>query len=311
MIEKLFYLFYTLLYTIVLLFFLPFEYLKRSLDLRKTWLRERLGFLPTDSITGFSGYKVIWIHAVSVGETISSVPFVQEILKRFPSVRVILTTVTDTGQKVARERLSGNALIFYLPFDLPFSIKRFIMAIRPSLYISVETEIWPNLFRLLKKEGIPVLIMNGRISDDSFKGYRKIRFFMKRIFDAVDLFCMQEALYGERIKTLGAPAERIRVTGNFKFDIRIDEYRHDWVRQLHRPVILAGSTHEGEEDMILRACERLKKDIGDMTLIIAPRHPERFGEVEEIIKRNGFRYTKRSRIDDRDIATLRDTGVIL
>lgn len=312
MIEKLFYLFYTLLYTIVLLFILPFEYLKRPHDLRSRWLKQRSGFLSPDSGIGFSGYKIIWIHAVSVGETISSVPFIQEILKRFPSVRVILTTVTDTGQKVAMERLSGNATIFYLPFDLPFSIKRFIRAIRPSLYISVETELWPNLVRLLKKDGTPVLIMNGRISGDSFEGYRKIRFFMKRILANVDLFCMQEAIYAERVKALGVSEERIRITGNFKFDMRIDEYRHDWVNYLHRPVILAGSTHEGEEDMILRAYERLKKDTGDITLIIAPRHPERFGEVEEIIKKNGLRYIKRSRIDDRvDIATLRDTSVIL
>lgn len=329
MIQRLLMFLYTLLYSVALLFFLPYEYFKRPGGLRRRWLKERLGKCGMENqkfriselqnlrTSGSSNYqtpelKTVWIHAVSVGEVIASIPLIQEVMKRIPSVNVLLTTVTDTGQKVAKERLSDSVRIFYLPFDLTFCIRKFIRTFRPSLYISIETEIWPNLFRLLKREGIPVLIMNGRISDDSFRGYRKIRFFMKRVFDAVDLFCMQEDLYGERIKSLGAPAERIRITGNFKFDIRIDEYRHDWVRHLHRPVILAGSTHEGEEEMILTACERLKKEIGDITLIIAPRHPERFGEVEEIIKKNGLRYIRRSGIDNRvGIATLRDTGVIL
>lgn len=322
MIQRLLMFLYTLLYSVALVFFLPYEYFKRPGGLRRRWLKERFGKYDSDEQKGESAEfrqtselpssrKTIWVHAVSVGEVIASIPLIQEMMKRIPSVQVVLTTVTDTGQKVAKERLSGSVRILYLPFDLPLCIRKFIKMVGPSLYISIETEIWPNLFRLLKEEGIPVLIMNGRISDDSFRGYRKIRFFMRRIFDTVDLFCMQEALYGERIEALGAPAERIRITGNFKFDIRIDEYRHDWVRHLHRPVILAGSTHEGEEEMIIRACERLKKDMGDMTLIIAPRHPERFDEVEEIIKKRGVRYIRRSGIDRVDIATLRDKDVIL
>lgn len=312
MTRRLFFLFYTLLYSIVLLFILPFEYLKRPVDLRKRWLRERFGFLPFDSADGISEYRVIWIHSVSVGEVIASVPFVQEILDVFPSVRVVLTTVTDTGQKVAGERLSGDVSIFYLPFDLPFSIRRFIRTIRPSLYISIETELWPNLFRLLKEEGVSVLIMNGRVSEDSFEGYRRIRFFMKEILDHVDLFCMQEAIYGERLKTLGVSEERIKITGNFKFDIKIDEYRHDWIRNLNRPVILAGSTHDGEEEIILDAFERLKGEVGPMTLIVAPRHPERFCEVEEIFKKRGLRYMRRSELDNRSkIGKLKETPVIL
>lgn len=323
MIQRLLMVLYTIIYSLALLFFLPCEYFKRPGGLRRRWLKERLSRYSSDeqkrgSAEGRETFelpnfrKTIWVHAVSVGEVIASIPLIQEMMRKTPSVQVILTTVTDTGQKVAKERLAGSVRIFYLPFDLPSCIRRFIEMVRPYLYISIETEIWPNLFRLLKKEGIPILIMNGRISKDSFKGYRKILFFMKRIFDNVDLFCMQEAIYGERIKALGISEDRIRITGNFKFDIRIDEYRHDWVNYLHRPVILAGSTHEGEEDMILKAYERLKKDIGDMALIIAPRHPERFGEVEEIIKKRGLRYINRSRIDDIvDITTLRDTSVIL
>lgn len=319
---------YTILYSVALLFLLPYEYLKRPGGLRRRWLKERLGYsleerkfrssevqnLKTSGSSSFRTpeLKTIWIHAVSVGEVIASVPFIQEVMKTMPSVNVILTTVTDTGQKVAKERLPGSVRIFYLPFDLPFCIRRVVKTMRPSLYISIETEIWPNLFYLLKKEEIPVLIMNGRISDNSFKGYWKIRFFMKRIFDNIDLFCMQDDIYGERIKTLGAPAERIKITGNFKFDTDIEEYRHDWVSHLHRPIILAGSTHEGEEGLILDAFARLKEEMGDMTLIIAPRHPERFDDVEKIFNQRGIRYIKRTEMDSVDYITrIKETGVIL
>lgn len=284
---------YSVLYALTLLFLLPHEYLKRPRDLRKRWLSERLGQVPS---LPASELRTVWVHAVSVGEVIASVPFIHEMMKRYPYVRVVLTTVTDTGQRVAKERLSEAVAVHYIPFDLPFSIKRFIKTMNPHLYISIETEIWPNLFCLLKRAGIPVLIMNGRISAGSFKGYRKISFFIKRVLDNVDLFCMQEELYGERIKALGVPAERIRITGNFKFDIKIEEYRGEWVRQLPRPVILVGSTHEGEEEIVLDACKRLIDEIGDMTLIIAPRHPERFAMVEDVLKRSGVSYIKRSEI---------------
>jgi 3-deoxy-D-manno-octulosonic-acid transferase len=294
---------YTLIYSIVLLCLLPFEYLKRPKGLRNRWLMERLGYVSLENIKPRS--KKIWIHAVSVGEVIASIPFIHEVKEKMPAVDLILTTVTDTGQNIARERLSGTAEIHYLPFDLPFSIKRFMKIMKPSLYISIETEIWPNLFRLLKIDGTPVLIMNGRISDDSFKGYRKIRFFMKRILSYVDLFCMQDELYGERIAALGAEKDKIRITGNFKFDIKIEGYKKKWVRYLKRPVILAGSTHETEEEMLLDAFKRLRAS-GDMTLIIAPRHPRRFDEVEEIIRKGGFNYLRISEID----GAVRDGGPI-
>lgn len=293
MIKNLLVFIYTLLYSFALLILLPYEYLKRPKDLRKRWLRERLGFLTTEINSRSSGLS-IWIHSVSVGEVIASVPFIQEILRSLPSSEIILTTVTDTGQKVAEEKLPVSVRRFYLPFDLSFSIKRFVAEVRPSLYISIETEIWPNLFRILKRQGVPVLIMNGRISDKSFRGYRKIRFFMKRILEDVELFCMQEDIYGDRLRALGVPLKKIRVTGNFKFDISIDDYRYEWTRHLKRPVILAGSTHEGEEDIILDSFERLKAEIEDLTLIIAPRHPERFSEVEGILNKRGINYMKRS-----------------
>lgn len=291
MIRSLFLLIYTLFYFFALLILLPFEYFKRPRDLRRRWLIERCGLMPKGPT---SSNPRIWIHSVSVGEVIASVLFIQEILRSFPSCEIVLTTVTDTGQKIARERLQGSVRLFYLPFDIPFFIWRFIKAIKPFLYISIETELWPNLFCILKRQGIPILIMNGRISDRSFNGYRKIRYFMKTILDYVDLFCMQEELYGERIRQLGASTERIRITGNFKFDTRISDYRGDWIRYLKGPTILAGSTHEGEEDIILDSFERLKGEIRDITLIIAPRHPERFSEVEGILNRRKINYLKRS-----------------
>ncbi len=310
MIEGLIFSIYTVLYSVAMVFILPFEYFKRPDNLRKRWLRERSGFLISWQNKG-PDKKVIWIHAVSVGEVLSSVPFIREIMRRIPSAEIVLTTVTDTGQKVASERLSDIKII-YMPFDLPFFLRRFIKTVRPSLYISIETEIWPNLFRLLRKAGIPVLIMNGRISDRSFRGYRRIGFFMKRVLNYVNLFCMQEEIYGERIRLLGAVQDKVRVTGNFKFDIKINEYNKDWIKHLKRPVIIAGSTHEGEEGLIVDVCERLRKEIGSITLIIAPRHPERFLEVEDILKEKGLRYIKRSDIKNEDIdESLNDTWIIL
>lgn len=309
----LFLLFYTLLYFIVLLSILPHEYFKRPRPLRKRWLKERLGKCRAEEQKdkGVELKKTIWIHAVSVGEVIASVPFIREVSKRFPFVRIILTTVTDTGQKMAQEKLSGSVTTCYIPFDLPFAIKRFIGSVRPSLYISIETEIWPNLFYMLKREGVSVLVMNGRLSDDSFKGYKKIRFFMKRVLNNGDLFCMQEEAYGERIKALGVPEGKICITGNFKFDIRIEEYRDGWVRYLQRPVILAGSTHRGEEEIIIDVFERFSEELSNITLIIAPRHPERFGEVEEIIKKRGIKYIKRSVIDNNNPERVTEARIIL
>jgi 3-deoxy-D-manno-octulosonic-acid transferase len=195
--------------------------------------------------------------------------------------------------------------VIYLPFDLNFILKRTLKNIQPNLFITIETELWPNLLMTLKKRKIPAVVMNGRISDNSFKGYKKIKFFMRSIIDCVDLFCMQDAVYAGKIKELGAQEEKIRVIGSFKFDTVPSLNIPEWTELLTHPVIIAGSTHRGEEDLLVSSYIELKKDFPDLSLIVAPRHPERFKEVEELVKEKGLEYVKRSEIEGQET---RDKG---
>ena len=289
---------YSFLYSIALFVILPFQYKKRPKDLRQRWLKEKFGFFnyPLVSASGGRPSSLIWVHAVSVGEVIASLPLLQRLKDRYPSAILVLSTITDTGQKVAVEKAPEGSKIIYLPFDLNFILKRTFKKIHPSLFITIETELWPNLLMTLKKHKIPAVVMNGRISDDSFKGYKKIKFFMQGIIDCVDLFCMQDAVYAGRIKELGAQENKIRVIGSFKFDTVPSMNVPEWTERFSRPVIIAGSTHRGEEELILASFVELKKDLPDLTLIVAPRHPERFGEVEELAKAKGLSYVKRSQL---------------
>ncbi|MBI5204187.1 MAG: 3-deoxy-D-manno-octulosonic acid transferase [Nitrospirae bacterium] len=282
---------YSALYLIALIFLLPFEYRKRPKEFRRRWLREKFGNIKLGRAS-----RLIWIHAVSVGEVMAAIPLLKKLKERFPSANLIVSTITDTGQRIALEKTPDNTKVIYLPFDLGFILKRALKSIQPSLFIAMETELWPNLFREVKKQGIPVMIMNGRISDDSFKGYKKIKFFMKDIIGYVDLFGMQDSVYSQRIKALGAPEDKIKVLGNFKFDTKPSENIPEWTKLLARPVIVAGSTHRGEEDLIIAAFAKLKTEFPELNLVIAPRHPERFAEVEELVKKKGLPYSKRSGI---------------
>ncbi len=298
---------YSFLYILALIFLLPFEYLRRPFDLRKRWLKERFGFLPLAS-------KTIWIHAVSVGEVIIAVPLIKKIKERRPSSEIIISTVTDTGQKVAKERLGDTPCIIYVPFDLPFAIKNALRRIKPSVFIIMETELWPNTIRILNMLGVPVLLMNGRISEKSFKGYIKLRFFIKDVLKRMNLFCMQNELYADRIKALGADPNKVIAIGNFKFDTRPSSYIPEWTKILQGTTIIAGSTHRTEEDLIIDAYMKLKLDFPSLNLIIAPRHPERFKEVEELIKRNNLKYIKRSEIANSNTPTLQHSitpGIVI
>ncbi|MFZ3122349.1 MAG: 3-deoxy-D-manno-octulosonic acid transferase [Thermodesulfovibrionales bacterium] len=298
---------YSFLYFIVLIFLLPFQYRKRPKDLRQRWLKEKFGFFnyspgisksphPPFSKGGLGG--IIWVHAVSVGEVIASLPLLQKLKDRYPSVSLVLSTITDTGQRVALEKVPDRTKVIYLPFDLSFILERTLKNIQPNLFITIETELWPNLLLMLKKRKIPAVVMNGRISDDSFKGYKKIKFFMQSIISCVDLFCMQDAVYAGRIKELGAPEDKVRVIGSFKFDTVPSLNIPEWPKLLSHPVIIAGSTHRGEEDLIVSSYIELKKDFPDLSLIVAPRHPERFKEVEELVKKKGLEYVKCSELRD-------------
>jgi len=266
---------YTFLYYLVAGVSLPKEYFKRPPDVRKRWLKEKFAFFKKKE--HISQRKVIWIHAVSVGE----VSAISNLLKNLaPEYDILLSTITDTGNQVAFQKFKNLPVkIIYLPFDCPFAIKRTLNAFNPSALVIAETEIWPNLI-LTASKNIPVFLINARLSDKSFERYKKIKFFLKPILNSISLIAVQDEKYKERFKTLGVSEEKIIVTGNTKFDIEISPICFLWENLIPRPVVVAGSTHFPEEKLITEVF--IKTSSG--SLFLAPRHPERFKEVEETVK---------------------------
>lgn len=286
------YFIYSLLYSLALIVLFVPEYLKRPKDLRRRWLREKLGLFDKAIMTSESG--CVWVHAVSVGEVGASLPFLRKLKKLHPGITIILSTITDTGQKVALEKVPAGTRVVYLPFDLGFVLKGLLNRIRPRLFIVVETELWPNLFRTMAEKDIPVVMLNGRISEKSSRGYGKVSFFMKKVFGYVRLFGMQGRADAERLKKIGADPEKVFVLGNFKFDLMISREIPSWAAALGGPVVVAGSTSRGEEEIILSAYLQNTDRFPSLKLVLAPRHPERFREVEDMLKGKNIPFVKRT-----------------
>lgn len=283
---------YTILYSIALFFLLPFELFKRPSALRRRWFSERLGF-----ISAFEAQKSIMIHAVSVGEVIASEPLIKRLKADYPQLNIVISTVTDTGQKVAGERLGSLAKIIYVPFDLPCAVSRTLDAVSPQLFLVMETELWPNLIKSLHDRSIPTALINGRISEKSFRGYCKLGFFFRPLLRMIPLFCVQTREYAERIKALGALPQSVVVTGNLKFEMKPSASAPEWTAKLKGLTIIGGSTHATEEQLLLEAYRLLLQKHPGINLILAPRHPERFDEVAQLAKASGLRYVRRSAID--------------
>ena len=286
------YFIYSLLYIVAIIILLPFEYFKRPGEIRKRWLREKFGFTPPVPPLAKGG--LVWVHAVSVGEVMAALPLLKRLRGRYSSKGIILSTITDTGQKVARENAPEGTAIIYLPFDIAQILNKVLKRIRPEILIIIETELWPTLLKVFSENGVPVIVLNGRISEDSFKGYKRISFFMKRVLSDVNFFGMQGEIYAERIRSLGVNSSRIKVLGNFKFDTTPPSQIPEWAKNIKGPVITAGSTHEGEEELITNVYIQIKKDFPDLNLILAPRHPERFRGVENMLRSKGISFVKRS-----------------
>jgi 3-deoxy-D-manno-octulosonic-acid transferase len=272
-------------------------------------LRQRLGYLPVSF--NLDGDESIWVHAVSVGEALTASAITAALKERYPRLRLFMSTTTIAGQQVARHDVPGVDSVFYFPFDLPFIVERTLRIVRPRLLVMMETEIWPNLLHACQRAGVRTLVMNGRISARSYPRYRLIRPLFRRVLADVDRFCVQTAETARRLVDLGADAARVTVTGSLKFDSLSartdaghDRGRHRVLRFFRvpadRPVIIAGSTLKGEEIAVLRAFGRLRARVPGALLVVAPRHPERFGEVERLAREEGFRTVRRSElpIDD-------------
>ena len=261
--------------------------------------RERMGRLPAS--LNEDRRPSVWIHAVSVGEVLAARALLVPLKARFPGHKVYVSTTTVTGQDVARKGLSAADGIFFAPFDLAGSVWRALDVVRPALLVLVETELWPNLIHEARRRGARVAVVNGRISDASFRGYHRARWLLKRVLADVDLFLMQGEAHAERILALGAPPERVRVLGNLKFDAvgparTSDELAGLLGRPAGRPIWVAGSTMPGEEEIVLRAFQKVRERLPGAALIVAPRHPERFAAVAPLIEAAGFHSVARTRL---------------
>ena len=270
-------------------------------------ISQRLGRLP-DS-TRFDGRKTIWFHSCSVGETLSLQPLVHALHKRFPEARFLFSTVTKTGQQVAIQRFGvyGKGNTFYFPIDLASVVKRVLDWIQPAMLVIVDTEIWPNVLRLANRRGVPVMLVNGRISESSFRYYRWARSALNKVFPNYRILMMQSEEDAARIAQIGAPQEKIVVTGNIKFDKDLVENQsidalarslgeEFGLEEASTPLIIAGSTHHGEEQILLQVFQQIRciPELQHTRLLLAPRHPERFDSVAQLVARSGFEVRRRT-----------------
>jgi len=310
------YLFYNLLLTAGFILSLPFLPLLLLLGPKfRVGLRQRLGFYSEEIKKHGLDARPVWIHAASVGEVRSIVPLVRELRKRFPANQVILSTFTVTGNRIARE-IGGADLVIFLPLDLLWVVRRAIKAFTPAMLLIVETEIWPNLLREAFRHGVPTLLLSGRLSHKALPRYALFRTFFRRVLGYFTAIGMQSAEDAARILALGADAGRVSVVGSLKFgDGQLADYRNPMQSVLphDKRWLVAGSTHHGEEQILLEVFASLRRLYPKLSMVLAPRHPERFAEVEKLLQNGGFDFHKRSQFNgdqlfDKEILLLDTIG---
>ncbi|MCL2760839.1 MAG: 3-deoxy-D-manno-octulosonic acid transferase [Desulfuromonadales bacterium] len=299
------YVLYNLLLFLAFPFIITYHVYRSVKRKRPIALKKRLGFIDKSLLESLNGVRPILVHAVSVGETIAVKPLLTTIKKDFPNTPLMLSNMTETGHSVA-QTIKDIDLSLYFPFDFCFAVKSFLKKINPKVIIVMETELWPNFLKQSDKMGIPVLIVNGRISDNSFRQYMRFRKVFSKVLNNVTRFCMQSGEDAERIKAIGALPEKVVVTRNLKYDIplvNIDDKCREEIRVQYRiptaiPLFTAASTHEGEEEVVLKAFSDILNQVKDVVLVLVPRHPERCGAVAELIQKSGFKFVRRSKIDN-------------
>ena len=271
----------------------------------RTGWRERLGTVP-NRLFNQVAVNTIWIHAVSLGEVLAISRVVEELKAQLPGWRIVVSTTTDTGQKLAREHFGENN-VFYVPLDLPFAVRAYLQALRPKLLVLAESEFWPNLLRLSRLSGAAVAVVNARVSDRSLPGYLRFQKLLRRIMLNVQLFLAQSEEDARRLIQIGAPPERVHVSGNLKFEVKAPsrpEFLSRFSAALQReeigPVLVAGSTLEGEEAMLLETFRQVASRYPGAMLVLAPRHPERFAPVASLLESSGVRYRRRSQWNGRE-----------
>lgn len=259
-------------------------------------IKQSAGFMPYSLMRKIEGKRAIWLHAASVGEIVATSPIVKEIKQEFPDAVVVVSVVTATGHAMAQRIIPEAEGIIFFPLDLPFLTRRILTTIKPIIILLVETEIWPNFLRIAEDEKIPVMMVNGRISDRSMSRYLHIRSFMREMLGSIQKFCMQSKLDAEYIEKLGAKAHHITVTGNTKYDqtyasVTAEEKEllcHEFGFGHNHPIIVAGSTHKGEEEIILHAFKEILCIYPNARLLIAPREIMRGNDVKMLANKYGL-----------------------
>ncbi|ABA59068.1 Three-deoxy-D-manno-octulosonic-acid transferase-like protein [Nitrosococcus oceani ATCC 19707] len=256
---------------------------------------ERFGLAPF-----LAGKAVIWVHAVSVGEVQASVPLVRALLDRYPDHTLLLTTLTPTGSAQVQRQLGAQVAHCYLPYDLPDAIARFLQRVQPQFGVILETELWPNLLHQCQCRKIPIILANARLSERSALGYCRLGMLTRDMLSKLTFIAAQGKADANRFIALGAPPERVQVTGNLKFELKLPSHlptqgmilRRQWGEQ--RPLWIAASTHEGEEEQVLAAFKQVQKRYPTALLVLVPRHSQRFNRVHHLCQRQGFITQRRS-----------------
>lgn len=258
-------------------------------------LKERLGFCP------YMFNQCVWVHAVSVGETIAAIPFIKALKKRYPDLPFLITNMTPTGAARVKAAFGNTVMQAYVPYDLPDAVDRFLDRVNPRIAIIMETEMWPNLFAACKSREIPLMIANARLSEKSARGYRLISPLTRQMLTAVSAIAAQATADAERFINLGISKAKVTITGNLKFDIEVSADLIEKSKELRaslgggRLIWIAASTHQGEEEIILAAHRLIVEKNKNALLILVPRHPERFDAMTELAKQQGFNVIRRSR----------------
>jgi len=313
------YLLYDFILLLAALILIPYYYFRgvRYQSFRQG-IKERLGFFAPGRFDCLAGKQVFWIHVVSVGETRAVLPLVKALKKAYPEVALIISNVTETGHEVASQVAEVDCCLFF-PYDFSLVVRRVLRQVNPSLIIIVETEIWPNFVRLARDGKIPLILANGRISDRSYPHYQWIKRFIRSILQQFSVLCVQTEEDARRLRMLGAPAALVQVSGNVKFDLDVSLPDHPTVAQLkkgyHLPegelIWVAGSTHAGEEEVVVDVYQQLASGVKLLRLVLVPRHPERCPSVVKMLAGRQIPFVRCSELASMDELLAPDTVLLV
>ena len=312
------YIFYNILIIIIIILYIPIILYKLIKGKYKKELKERFGILSKDMKDKFQNEPTIWIHAVSIGETVAASSVVEKLRKKFPEYKIVFSTVTTTGQEMAHKILEENVdNIIYFPLDLSFMVRKALKTIDPDLVMIMETELWPNFIKYASENGSKIMYVNGRISGKSFKLYKFLGPILNDMLNKIDFLSMQSSQDVKRVIELGAKENKVINSGNTKFDQTYAEpdkdkkkkHRKEFKINKEQPVLVAGSTHDNEEENLLDIYVDLKEKYPDLIFILAPRHVKRSDDIIELYKKNNIPIVKRTEIEKRN--KNRDDVIIL